>query len=69
MFWFWVVSILIGLGCLGRWGYLQYKQKQEQEKGFVVIAASLFLLWLCPGIGFVVLGIVIGLFLLFSLLF
>jgi hypothetical protein len=62
-----VISAVLGMGCLTRWFYLRYQQakQQEEQKGFVVILTSLFLIWLFPGAFFLILALLILLMFLF----
>lgn len=64
---FCILSALIGGGCLARWAYLRHKQAKEQEeqKGFIVILTSLFLIWLFPGAFFLILALLLLLMFLF----
>jgi len=57
-----VVSLLVGLGFLGRYLYLDYKTKQQ--KSFTVIALGLLAFWFFGGTTLMIVGIVI-----FALLF
>ncbi len=52
-----ILALILGLIFLGRYFYL--RKKAKEEKGFVIIAASVFLIWLLGGSGLMILGIIL----------
>ncbi len=58
-----ILALILGLIFLGRYVYLSKRAKEE--KGFVILAASVFLVWLLGGSGLMVLGIILLALLLF----
>ena len=57
-----LVSLLTGLGFLGRYLYLDHKAKQE--KSFIVIGLGLLAFWFFGGSTFVIIAILLFLLLL-----
>jgi len=57
-----VVSLLTGLGFLGRYLYLDHKAKQE--KSFIVIGLGLLAFWFFGGSTFVIIAAILFLLLL-----
>ena len=52
-----ILALILGLVFLGRYFYL--REKAKDERGFVIIAASVFLVWLLGGSGLMILGIIL----------
>lgn len=57
-----IACLLAGLGFLGHYFYM--KNKAKDEKGFIVIAAGILLLWFCGGSGLFIIGLIILMILL-----
>ena len=55
-----IVAMVVGLIGLGRW--YQLKKKNENERGFVVIAGTVLAMWLFPSSALLILGLVLLLF-------
>lgn len=52
-----VLAILVGLLFLGKFFY--DKKKAEEQKDFVVLGATMFLIWLFPGAALLIIGLVL----------
>lgn len=52
-----VLCLLVGLAFLAK--YFYERKKQKEERGFVVILGTILLIWLFPGLGLIILAILL----------